>query len=106
MKSGHPWPSGLAIEPSSGLLQARSSLLAFYAVFGLYGLSDIPHTFLPHAFIPHTYLSPTPIFSPHLFIPHTFIPHIVIPLYPPLSPTSPTAVTRSTDCCDALNRPL
>jgi hypothetical protein len=79
MKSGHPWPSGLAMEPSSGLLQARSSLLAFYAVFGLYGLSDIPHTFLPHtfiphAFIPHTYLFPTPL-SPTSLSPF-------IPLYP------------------------
>lgn len=103
MKSGHPWPSGLAMEPSSGLLQARSSLLAFYAVFGLYGLSPTP--FFPTPLFP-TPLFPTPIYPPHLFIPHTFISHIVIPLYPPLSPTSPTAVTRSTDCCDALNRPL
>jgi hypothetical protein len=98
MKSGHPWPSGLAMEPSSGLLQARSSLLAFYAVFGLYGLSDIPHTFLPHtflphAFIPHTYLSPTPIYSPHLYPPHR---------YPPLSPFIPDV----SDRCDALDRLL
>ena len=74
MKSGHPWPSGLALEPSSGLLQARNSLLAFYAVFGLYGLS------------------PTPIYSPHLYPPHR---------YPSVSPFIPDVSDRC-DALDRL----
>ena len=90
MKSGHPWPSGLAMEPSSGLLQARSSLLAFYAVFGLYGLSPTP--FSPTPLFP-TPLFPTPIYSPHLYPPHR---------YPPLSPFIPDV----SDRCDAHDRPL